>query len=77
MIAYQQRVVDELHELVTRRTKLLEFIKNNSAWRLLPDDEQIRMTHQCDVMGEYEDVLQDRIAHFKLVESVKLGEFSP
>jgi hypothetical protein len=67
MIAYQQRVVDELNELAERRVKLFEFIRSNSVWKILPGDEQSRMLHQFDIMCEYEAVLRDRIAHFKFV----------
>jgi hypothetical protein len=69
MIEYQQRVVDEFNELVERRSKLGSFITSNSLWHVVPMDEQRRMVRQYDVMLEYEAVLRDRIAHFKLAEN--------
>ena len=63
MEPYQQRVIDEHKELQERRQKLAPFI-GSDKYRSLPNDEQNRLRRQHSIMVAYEDVLEERIAHF-------------
>jgi uncharacterized protein len=64
MKPHEDRVADELRELQGRREKLAVFIGRSSVFAGLPDDEQIRLRRQFDIMIQYEGVLQERIDHF-------------
>jgi len=63
MQPHQQRVVDELKELTSKREKLGAFW-TNPIFSMLPTDEQARLRRQFDIMVQYEAVLQERIDHF-------------
>jgi hypothetical protein len=63
MQPHQQRVVDEKQELDIKRDKLTEFLKGD-LFRSLPEDEQVRLSKQLTVMGEYSGILAERIVHF-------------
>ncbi len=65
--AYQERVFEELNELHIRRGKLGEFIKHKLS--TVPVDERRRLVKQFAVMGDYEDVLRDRVANFPKEEA--------
>lgn len=60
---YQQRVVDERDELSERKSRLEPFFKTDT-YHALPEDEQWRLCKQNRLMGEYLDVLDERIANF-------------
>jgi crAss001_48 related protein len=64
MEVHQQRVVDELKELETRRVRLGTFIRENDTFKKLPQPEQDRMMKQYDIMLKYEEILSERIAAF-------------
>jgi hypothetical protein len=61
---HQQRVVDELKELETRRVRLGTFIRENPTFKTLPQPEQNRLTKQLRIMLDYEEILNERIAEF-------------
>jgi len=63
MQPHEERVVIELNQLKERRYKLGLFIGGN-VFLGLPAGEQERLTRQFKIMGEYADVLQERIACF-------------
>ncbi len=64
MQEHEQRVVDELKELTYKRERLRAFIEVNPIFEKLPTDEQSRLRMQFVFMTQYEDILQQRIAHF-------------
>ena len=64
MKPYQERVVTEKNQLDQRIENLSDFIRDNDLYLDLPEDEQARMTRLLDVMGEYSDILGERIAAF-------------
>lgn len=64
MQPYQQRVVEELKELKSKRDKLALFIGGAVAYTSLPQNEQTRLRRQLDIMLDYEGVLEERIDHF-------------
>jgi len=64
MQPHQQRVVDEKTELDEKITKLGEFIESSPIFAGLPDDERERLVRQKSCMGEYSEILGERIAAF-------------
>lgn len=60
---YQQRVIEEHHELEERRSKLLIFL-GTEQFKALPGAEQERMARQFDYMTGYAIVLRERIEAF-------------
>lgn len=63
MQPFQQRVVDESWELVEKILKLSNFI-DTETFLTLPEDEQLRLKKQLDIMNQYSDILCERIYHF-------------
>jgi hypothetical protein len=63
MAPHQQRVVAEREELMHKIDKLTEFLKGDT-FKSLPADEQDRLNRQLAVMGQYSNVLAERIVHF-------------
>jgi hypothetical protein len=64
MEAHQQRVMAEKAELDEKLTKLGEFIESSPIFAGLPDDERERLVRQKSCMGEYSEILGERIAAF-------------
>lgn len=60
---FQQRVVDEKHELDFKRDRLDGFTKGDT-FKTVPADEQNRLMEQLRIMNEYSSILAERIAHF-------------
>lgn len=60
---YQQRVIDEKKELITKINNLTYFISTDT-FELLPMEEQKRMIHQKIIMEKYINILTDRINFF-------------
>lgn len=63
MNSYQQRVIDEKHELDIKLAKLANFLTGE----ILPTldlAEQDRLWHQAKAMSDYSVVLGERIAAF-------------
>jgi hypothetical protein len=63
MNPYQERVVAELSELKHKCDRLGLFLAGK-AFQTLDGAEQLRLTRQHAVMGEYADILRERIANF-------------
>ncbi len=63
MKTYQERVVAEKREIDERGDKLEQFILSE-RFGTLPAAEQERMKRQLEIMGEYSEVLGERIAAF-------------
>lgn len=61
---HQQRVIDEHKELKDRSSKLSAFILDNPTFLTLSEEEQARLRKQNELMGQYCDVLSERIAAF-------------
>lgn len=61
---HQQRVVDEKSELDEKLTKLGEFINSSPIYTGLPEAERERLVRQKSCMGEYSEILGERIAAF-------------
>ena len=61
---HQLRVVAERNELQSRLEKLAAFISSSPNFRTVDEEEQIRLLHQQDYMGNYLNVLNLRIAAF-------------
>jgi hypothetical protein len=62
---HQQRVVDEQAELYKKATALSHFIGENPVFATIDAAEQERLREQCEVMWEYWEILDARIAAFK------------
>lgn len=60
---YQQRVIDEKTELDGRLEKLKAFVPTDK-FKSLATDEQDRMILQSRAMGDYSEILRQRIAAF-------------
>lgn len=60
---HQQRVIDERDELQERKSKLEPFFRTDT-YHALDEAEQWRLCKQNRLMGEYLDVLNERIANF-------------
>lgn len=63
MREYQQRVVEEKKELDIKIAKLDAFV-GGAVYFDLDDEEQDRLTAQRTAMGEYSDILGERIEAF-------------
>lgn len=63
MQPHQQRVVTEKQELDEKLEKLSAFL-GTETFRGLDEAEQLRLIRQEERMGEYSDVLGERIAAF-------------
>jgi septum formation inhibitor MinC len=64
LLPHQQRVVDEKNELGERAKKLSDFIGNNPLFEKIDPEEQERMKVQNDIMWQYFEILEQRIAAF-------------
>jgi hypothetical protein len=62
-LPHQQRVVDEKQSLDEKLSKLSEFLMT-PMFSSLDKDEQHRMIDQHSVMGEYSEILRQRITAF-------------
>ena len=72
---HQRRVIDELRRLKEKRERLRVFIEGGSAVNIfsgLPDDEKERLQRQYAIMGQYADILKERIDHFPKPEAKKI-----
>jgi hypothetical protein len=69
---HQQCVVDEKADLDERRIALESLIGTSgvpgSPFDALPVNERVRLKAQCRIMGEYSDILAQRIADFQPVK---------
>ena len=61
---FQQRVVNELKELVIKVVALGSFIASNKIFPTLPKEEQDRLMRQHAAMLEYVAVLEERVTAF-------------
>lgn len=61
---YQQRVHDELTELNIKRDKLRKFIQDQKKFNELANEEQSLLLGQQQLMTQYADILNRRIARF-------------
>lgn len=68
MKEYQQRVIEERNELKARADKLNSFIGLSPDFDKVEPEEQERMKVQLDLMWQYYEVLESRIAHFGPVQ---------
>jgi hypothetical protein len=64
MQPYQQRVIEEREQLSVKYNALDTFV-NGQVFLNLPGDEQDRLLRQRKIMGEYLEILDERIAAFK------------
>ena len=64
MLPHQQRVVDEKNELDTKAKALSNFIGNNPVFADIDAEEQERLKEQCEIMWQYSEILDKRIAAF-------------
>ena len=60
---FMERVIAEKKELDERIVRLVEFTRGE-IYESLPDDEQVRLARQQNIMSLYSDVLGQRIAAF-------------
>ncbi|GAA5117174.1 hypothetical protein GCM10023212_05390 [Luteolibacter yonseiensis] len=58
--------MDEKSDLDEKLTKLGEFIESSPIFAGLPSDEKERLVRQKSCMGEYSEILAERIAAFGL-----------
>lgn len=63
MAPHQERVVQEKQELDDKIVNLDKFMLTET-FHNLPAEEQERLHHQFTVMGEYSNILADRITAF-------------
>lgn len=63
MQPYQQRVVDEKIALDEKISKLTAFFET-PMFQSQSDGEKNRLMRQCFVMGEYSEILRERIDNF-------------
>jgi hypothetical protein len=61
--AYQERVFDELNDLVVRYNALVTFIAGE-IFSTVPSNERARLTLQSTIMRSYILVLKQRISNF-------------
>ena len=64
MQPHQERVVAEANELRERFTKLTAFISGSDTFKTLDAQDQELLRRQRSYMGDYLDVLGERIARF-------------
>jgi hypothetical protein len=60
---WQMRVMTEMDELEDRKRRL-DFYIGSPGFDVLPAEEREKLTRQRTAMGEYLQVLKDRIANF-------------
>lgn len=60
---HQQRVFVEKNDLAEKLTKLNSFI-GSEIYNGLPPDERVRLARQAEIMKDYLDILNERIAAF-------------
>ncbi len=65
MEPYQQRMVDEKHDLDVKIEKLTAFIDDVKFFKLHPHERMLRLT-QRRAMGEYSNALAELIARFDM-----------
>lgn len=63
MVEYQERVVKERDSLVAKKVALVSFMASE-AFATVNEAEKKRMQHQEVVMGEYIQILDERINNF-------------
>lgn len=63
MPEYQQRVIQERDALVSKKTALDGFI-TSEKFADVDETEKRRMLHQQTIMGEYVEILNERINNF-------------
>lgn len=64
MQPHQERVVAESNEFRERLTKLTAFISRDEIFKSLDAEDQDLLRRQRNLMGDYLDVLGERIARF-------------
>ena len=64
MSDFKGRVMQEKDELDDKLAKLRKFISSNPAFAVLDDREKIRLRAQAHVMGQYSQILGERITAF-------------
>lgn len=64
MQPHQERVINEKAELDGRLSRLKDFIDASPYFVPLPQEEKDRLIKQSEIMGQYSDVLGQRIAAF-------------
>lgn len=65
MEPWQNRVIEEKEDLLTKAQALSQFIGLNPEFENIPEEEQERLKEQCEVMWEYLEILEKRIKAFK------------
>ncbi len=65
MKPWQNRVIEEKEDLLTKAQALSQFIGLNPEFENIPEEEQERLKEQCEVMWEYLEILEKRIKAFK------------
>jgi hypothetical protein len=64
---YQKRVIEEKADLDDRLLKLRKFISvGNATYDALPHPEKARLVRQVLAMGDYSQVLKERIDAFEV-----------
>lgn len=63
LLPHQQRVAEEENELGMKIIKLASFL-NTDKFKEICIHEQLRLSQQLVVMERYQNILQERIAHF-------------
>lgn len=64
MQPHQERVVEELKELNSKRERLGEFLETKAAG-IVDAEELARLHRQQAIMKDYAEVLEERIRNFK------------
>ena len=68
MQPFQQRVIEERRELRCKLDKLNEFVETE-MFNQLPHVEKGRMLRQRSLMADYAEVLDERIANFRITSA--------
>lgn len=63
-LPHQQRVVDELNELMEKQVAIKKFIDESDIFKGLDFDEQKRLVNQQFAMEQYASILRERITNF-------------
>ena len=64
--AYQQRVLDEQHDLAKKLTALREFVNDSTKFAPLPPEMRTDLKEQCTAMWNYNVILLRRIRGFRI-----------